>query len=91
MEIRADQVGNNSQLATSSEQVCSSRGKRARCIEQAQVIEILERYEKIFNMIEIDPLQIHPHTLVPVKTWDPHLGSRSFSILCLPAKLTQLG
>ena len=50
MEIRADQVGKNSQLATSSEQVCSSRGKRARCIEQAQVIEILQRYEKIFNM-----------------------------------------
>ena len=29
------------QLATSRVQVCSSRGNKARCIEQAQVMEIL--------------------------------------------------
>ena len=31
----------DSQLATSRVHVCSSRGKRARCMEQAHVIEIL--------------------------------------------------
>ena len=31
-----------SQLATSRSQVCSSRGKRARCMAQAHVMEILQ-------------------------------------------------